>query len=56
MFQTQSDTSPCMTTSTFAISQGTQKGEVWLGDRAGEIEMRMVMGLTSLHLVHAAFA
>lgn len=55
MFQTQSDTSPCMTTNTFAISRGTQKGEMWLGDRTGEIEIRMVRGLSSITLVSCCF-
>lgn len=55
MFQTQSDTSPCMTTNTFGISQGTQKGEVWLGDRTGEIETRMVLGSSSVTLGSCCF-
>lgn len=50
MFQTQSDTSPCMTTNTFGISRGTQRGEMWLGDRTGEIEIRMVMSSSSITL------
>lgn len=55
MFQTQSDTSPCMTTNIFGISRGTQKGEMWLGDRTGEIEIRMVMGLSSITLGSCCF-
>lgn len=55
MFQTQSDTSPCMTTNTFGISQGTQKGEMWLGDKTREIEIRMVMSLSSITLVSWCF-
>lgn len=44
-----------MTTNTFAISRGTQKGEMWLGDRTGEIEIRMVRGLSSITLVSCCF-
>lgn len=49
-FQIQSDTSPCMTTNTFGISQDTQKGKMWLGDSTGEIEIMIVMSLSYITL------
>lgn len=49
-FQIQSDTSPCMTTNTFGISRGIQKGKMWFGDRTGEMEMMIVVSLSTVTL------
>lgn len=49
-FQIQSDTSPCMTTNTFGISRGIQRGKVLLGDSTGEIEIMIVMSLSYVML------
>lgn len=47
-FQIQSDIFPCMTTNTFAISRGIQKGKMWLGGSAGEVEIVIVMSLSDV--------